>query len=183
MKKFFLPVTLSALFLSLNAYAADTNVYTPYIGLDYTYAHLHADTVSPNNQGAAFNLGTLYNDYFGTELFVAKTADDHKNTAFGKLKTSYFAYGLDATAYLPLGCLHTFDLFASLGIGEYVFDYKLSAQSKHDNTGFGYRFGGGLLYHFSEHFSLRAAARYVNVDHVSDVRRMVEYSTGIRYHF
>lgn len=176
--------TLSALTLltltsaAFNVKAQDFE-YIPYIGLDYSYIDANAKSASPYYNSGTFNLGTKYNDYFGTELFYQQSDRYSKN----ELKTSYRAYGLDINAYLPLGCYHTFDAFVTAGVGEYVFKFDPNGAKSYNENALGYRWGGGLIYNMSENISLRAAVRYINLDLISDYDHMMEYSLGLRYYF
>lgn len=157
--------------------------YTPYVGADYAFTNAVVKGTRPSYNGINFNFGTKYNDYFGTELFFQQTTSDSKNTAIGKYKSSYRAYGLDIAAYLPLSCYHTFDFVATAGVGEYVLNKKITPQKHHNDSGIGYRLGGGFMYNMTENISIRALARYIGTDKISSYDHMVEYSLGLRYHF
>ena len=67
MNKYFL-VALSILSL-LSFDLKAQNVYIPYVGIEALYATLKTSQNKPHYFGASFNLGTMYNPYFGTELF------------------------------------------------------------------------------------------------------------------
>lgn len=162
-----------------NTVKAQDFKYVPYIGLDYSYVDANAKAASPYYNAGSFNLGTKYNDYFGTELFYQQSARYNKHD----LKTSYRAYGLDVNAYLPLGCYHTFDAFVTAGAGEYVFRFDPSGAKSHSESAIGYRWGGGLIYNVSENVSIKATVRYVNLDDISDYDHLMEYSLGLRYYF
>lgn len=176
-----LPVTIGTLALCFSN-AISAREYVPYIGADYTYATAHAsEGLRPHYQVFDFNVGTKYNPYFGTEVFYAQSASEHKKFEDDKLKTSYRAYGLDLAAYLP--CTTHADLFLTGGLGEYVLKYQFAGQKHQKDTGIGYRMGGGLMLNLNEHFSLRLLARYVALDKVSDINHLTEYGVGLRYHF
>ncbi len=157
--------------------------YIPYTGIDYGFINAKAVGMKPNYHAFGVNLGTKYNDYFGTELFFSQTGTESKQTDSGKYKTSYRAYGLDMAAYLPMGCYHTIDLFATTGIGEYIFKEKLSGGKHHDNSAWGYRIGAGLMYNLTENLSFRALVRYVGLDGIANIDHLTEYTAGLRYHF
>lgn len=177
------PIALTvALFAAIPA-KAETLQYIPYAGIDYGYVHATARNMNPNYHAFGINLGTKYNDYFGTELFLSQTGSEAKKYDGGKYKTSYRAYGLDIAAYLPLGCYHTFDLIGTAGIGEYIFNEKLSGSKHHNNSAWGYRIGAGMMYNLSENISLRALVRYVGLDGISRLDHLTEYTAGLRYHF
>lgn len=184
MKKSFLSVFTAVAVSGTSAFAATSqpSAYIPYLGIDYGYVEAKAQKLKPYYNSFILNLGTKYNPYFGTEIFYQQTSSDSKKFAEGKFKSSYRAYGLDIAAYLPLGCYHTADLIATGGIGEYVFKKKFSGGKHHNDSGWGYRVGGGIAYNFSENVSLRLLARYVGLDKVSDFNHLMEYSAGIRYY-
>lgn len=182
MSKYFCTSLFLSLFLSFAA-LADNNIYTPYIGADYAFARAKASGIKPVYHSGAVNVGTKYNDYFGTELFYQQSGSESKKTGNGKYKSSYRAYGLDMAAYLPLTCDHHLDLLATAGVGEYVLSKKLSGFKHHNDSGIGYRFGGGVMFNLDENISLRVLARYIDLKNISGYDHMVEYSTGLRYHF
>jgi hypothetical protein len=182
MTKIFPFLAVSAI-LATSAAQAQNYDYTPYIGADYAYSQAHAQGIKPVYHAASVNLGSRYNDYFGTELFYTQTGSDSKKTSNGKYKSSYRGYGLDMAAYLPLGCEQRFELTASIGLGEYVFNKKIGNEKHHNDSGFGYRFGGGFLYHLSGHTAFRLMARHIETDHISGYDHMTEYLAGLRYYF
>lgn len=158
--------------------------YIPYIGIDYGYIEAKAQKSDPNYHLVNFNVGTKYNPYFGTEVFFEQSSSDAKKIdSENKIKSSYRAYGLDVSAYLPVGCYHTVDLFASFGVGEYVFYDKLNHEKHNRQSGLGYRFGAGLMYNFSENVSLKTFVRYIDLNDISKVNHMYEYGIGLRYYF
>lgn len=180
MNRYFLPTFLCLLFLAPCTQAA--NVYVPYIGVDGIYNIAKAKQVKPQYYGADINLGTTYNQYFGTEIFYAQTGSDAKKISEDeKLKTSYRAYGLDLVGYLPV--VSGFKLTATAGVATYVFKEKTTGQKHSDDEGYGYRFGAGFMYDLNKNISLRALARYINFDHISDVDHTAEYVLGLRYYF
>ena len=175
-----LPVSIGTLALCF-AHAASARDYVPYIGADYQYVTAHAsEGLRPRYQVFDLNVGTKYNSYFGTEVFYAQSASEHKKIEDDKLKT-YRAYGLDLATYLP--CTTHANLFLTGGVGEYVFKYHFAGQKNLKDTGIGYRMGGGLMLNLNEDFSLRLLARYVALDKVSDINHLTEYGIGLRYHF
>jgi len=182
MQKCFLGSLALATLCSLSVRAENT--YTPYIGMDVLYNIAKVSQVKPHYFGANFNVGTMYNYYFGTELFYEQVGSDSKKiTDTQKIKTSYRAYGLDASGYLPLGCQKRLNLLGTVGISEYVFYHKIKPEKHHHNSGFGYRAGVGILYHITDHLSLRAAAKYVHFDKISEIDHQMSYQIGVRYHF
>lgn len=184
MNKKLLSAAALALAIATPVSAKDTNKYVPYVGADYGYISAKADSVKPKYHAFGVNVGTRYNRHFGTELFYQQTGSDSKKLdESSKFKSSYRAYGLDAAAYLPLDCINRYDLFATAGVGEYVFKKKFTGEKHHNDSGWGYRFGGGMMFNLDHHLSLRAMVRYVKLDGVSNFDHLVEYTAGIRYHF
>lgn len=180
-----LMMAASVLALSANANAAEYD-FKPYVGLDYNYTYADADEHTPKYNSLSVNLGTEYNQYFGTELFY-QYSDEAKNHDYTiENKTSFQAYGLDLMGYLPLGCDQEYSLIGTAGIGEYTFDKEfrgLYSPSDYDDHGIGYRFGGGLQYKIDDKFSVRGLVRYVNLNGVDDYDDMWEYTAGIKYNF
>jgi len=161
--------------------AADSYKYTPYIGADYVFSRANAFGERPDHHGASLRLGSDYGKYFSTELFVTQSGKDKRYSNFGKLSTSYLAYGLDALAVLPV--FKNISLIATAGIGEYKYKTKFSPVDRHNEHGYGYRFGGGIKYAFTEHWQARFICRHVEFDHLEGYNHALEYSFGAEYHF
>lgn len=157
---------------------AETLQYIPYAGVDYAYSKVKAQDTKPEYNALGINIGTKYNSYFGTELFYQQSFVNSKKN----VHTSYRAYGLDIAGYLPFDCLK-FSLIGTAGIGEYVFRQKETGDKRRNNSGWGYRIGGGLIYDLTDNLSLRMLVRYNGLDKISIADNMVEYTAGLRYHF
>ena len=167
--------------VSFSAQAIE-NEYKPYIGLNYAYTGVNAKNMRPHHSGFSAILGSVYNPYFGTELFYQYGGKD--KLARQEVKTTSFnAYGLDALAYLPLGCSGAVAPLATLGFGEYTFRNKLVTSFHKKDHGYGYRFGGGLSYNIDEHWSLRGIARYIKADKIKNYDHFNEYTVGVKYVF
>lgn len=162
---------------------ADNYNYRPYVGASYSFVASHAEGAKPSYHSGGLYIGSEYGKYFGTEVFFNQTSYDKNFIANEKIRTSYRAYGLDLMGYLPLDCYNKFDLIATAGFGEYVFAKKSAGEKHHNDSGWGYRFGGGLKYNINNNWQIKALARYVNFDRISDFDHQIEYSTGIEYHF
>ncbi len=183
MKKitFFLTsATIMAITSSVNA---DKYEYKPYAGIDYTYNQTTAKSFSPRYSVGGLHIGSYYSPYFATELFANQSASDKNRPHNEKIKTSYYAYGLDLVAALPMGCEKHFALLATTGIGEYVVKQKVYPQKHHNEHGYGYRFGGGFRYAFTNRWQTRFITRYVNFDHLSGYDHDVEYNLSLEYSF
>ena len=63
----------------LNAASARAieNDYKPYLGVNYAYGEVRAEGAHAYHNSGSFNLGSVYNKYFGTELFY-QYSDKHK---------------------------------------------------------------------------------------------------------
>lgn len=159
------------------------NSFRPYVGVDYNYNN----NENFNYNSGTVNVGTQYNDYFGTEVFYQQSDDDvkHLKNSAEQETTSFSAYGLDLMGYLPMGCEQEYALIGSLGIGEYTFDksYNWSGYNNTDDHGIGYRLGLGGLYNIDENVALRAMVRYVKFNQIENFDEMMEYTAGIRYNF
>ena len=185
MKKIFsIGPFLSVVFFAFVANATDNFEYIPYIGIDYGYVDAKTSYAKPSYNLLNLNVGTKYNQNFGTEAFFAQSSSDATViNSDNKIKTSYRAYGIDVFAYLPLGCYKTFELFGTMGAGEYVFESKLNKDKHNTESAFGYRFGGGFIYNIDENISIKAVMRYVDLNDISKVNHLYEYSLGLRYYF
>ena len=185
MKKIFsIGLCLAAFCYSSNTFASENFDYTAYVGLDYAFSDAKAKGVEPGYNLLNFNVGTKYNNFFGTEAFFEQSSTDTKKfNASDKLKTSYRAYGIDVFGYLPLGCYHTFDLLGTVGLGEYVFKEKINNEKHNSEHAWGYRAGVGIVYNIDENVSMRAVARYVGLNDITKIDHLYEYSVGLRYHF
>lgn len=167
--------------ISSSAVFADSYDYRPYLGVDYTFSRTNAFGVRPKHSAGSLFLGSDYGKYFATEVFVKQSTQDKNHPQGGELKTSYFAYGLDALAFLPVG--KGFSLVATAGIGEYNYKTKFTPSERHHEHGYGYRFGGGLKYAWNEHWQTRAICRHIEFDHMEGYNHALEYSLGMEYHF
>ena len=163
--------------------SADSYNYKPYAGVSYSYATAHAKSAKPKYNIGGIYVGSEYGKYFSTELFYNQSTGDKNHLNGIKTKTSYRSYGLDLLGYLPIDCNNRFDLIATIGAGEYVFAKKIKGEKHHNNSAWGYRFGGGLKYNLTQNWQARTLVRYVNFDRISDFDHQIEYSAGVEYHF
>ena len=171
------------LFSCLCVFAANAeNAYRPYAGVDFLYNKAKTNLTRSGQYGALLNLGTTYNKYFGTEIFYQQTASKAKTIGTNtKYKTSYRAYGLDMIVTMPV-CAKA-DVNLSLGAATYVLREKLTGKRHGSDEGFGYRFGAGAVYHLTDRLAARFNARYINFDHISNLKHASEYTLGVRYYF
>lgn len=171
-----------AMLISTEVFAIE-NTYRPYVGADYLYSTMNAKRLNSYLNSGAVVIGSEYNKYFSTELFYQKSLVKAQETVDGKIKSSFRGYGLDAYAYLPLGCKGRVAPFATFGVGKYALKRKIAGVSHNDKDGTGYRFGAGLSYHLDANISLKAGYRYINFDRLSTVDHADELTAGIRYAF
>ena len=184
MKKItFLLITAFFVALNANSAQADSYQYTPYAGIDYTYSHATAKRFSPYYNIAGLHIGSDYSQYFGTELFFNQSTGNKRHIDDASIKTSYRSYGLDLFAYLPVGCNKRFSLLGTLGAGEYRYKITVSPAKHHNESGWGYRMGGGFKYALNKNWGFRTIVRYVNFDKIKAYKYAMEYSAGIEYHF
>ena len=179
--------TIATLLVAVSAFAMNANAadFRPYMGVDYNYNNGNGN----NFNSGTVNVGTQFNDYFGTEVFYQKSDNDVKTYVNARQQTRNFnAYGLDFNGYLPMGCEQEFALIGSVGVGEYEFNTGYNAASVLNNRdhGYGYRFGLGGLYNITDSVAVKAMARYVTFDKLADKTDetdMMEYTAGVRYNF
>ena len=135
MKKIIAAALVSGSVLASSAQAAQDGAYLPYVGMDYTYSDANAKFERPHYNSGSVNVGTMYNRFFGTEVFY-QLSDSHKiRHETDKSKTSFQAYGLDLYGYLPFGCYGTFTLLGTVGVGEYTFRKDFSFAKKQRDHG------------------------------------------------
>jgi len=185
MKKITILLTTAALSTTvfITAARADSYNYSPYIGADYVFNRTNTYGVHPQHHALGIHIGSDYSKYFGTELFINQSNQNKTSYQTGKLTTSYYSYGLDILAFLPLGTSEKFALAATAGFGEYAYKTKINPTNRHREHGYGYRFGGGARYAFDRHWHTRMLCRYVNFDQLREYDHDMEYSLSIEYHF
>lgn len=182
--------TIATLLVAVSTFAVAANAnaensFRPYVGVDYNYDNGNGNDF---NSGSV-NVGTQFNDYFGTEVFYQRSDNDVKTKGLARQETRYFnAYGIDLNGYLPMGCEQEFALIGSVGAGEYEFNtgYNAAGWANNRDHGFGYRFGLGGLYNVTDNVALKAMARYIKFDKLADETEetdMMEYTAGVRYNF
>ena len=182
LKEFFMKkniALLAAVSVIALSSAANALEFRPYVGAQYNITHINAKNLPANMDMNSYSLfvGTEYNKYFGTELFYQNTNSWHKIIDGNKVKADFDAYGLDAYAYLPLGCDQVIAPFATLGIAEYNFG------GNNEDNGLGYRLGGGIQYHVTNNIAVRALGRYVWTDKLNGMDHLSEFSLGVKYVF
>ncbi len=183
MKKIIFFLCLLVLGFESNNANADNYKYVPYVGASYSFGVAHTNGAKPNYNIGGIYVGSEYGKYFSTEIFYNQSTYDTNNIDNIKTRTSYRSYGLDLFAYLPLDCYNRFNLVATTGVGEYVFAKKAKGDKHHNDSGWGYRFGGGLKYSFTQNWQAKALTRYVDFDRISSFNHQMEYSVNVEYHF
>ena len=182
MKKITFVLTSLILFCTTSKIQASENYnYIPYIGIGYNYSTTNALSSHLTHNSATFYIGSEYNEYFSTQVYISKSDTSKKEQINNK--NSFRSYGLDINTYLPLDCFRRFYLLATAGIGEYVIKEKI-ANSKHFNhQGIGYRFGAGFKYKIDNNWQMRTIARYISYDKLERFNHSIDYSINIEYHF
>ncbi len=158
------------------------NDYKPYVGISYNYNDFNAKGFDSYNNSASIILGSTYNKYFSTEMFYQYSDEDKHGSSSGIKNSSFYGYGLDMVAYLPLGCEEKVSLLATAGMGIYTVKTEYDAMTTRDH-GKGYRFGGGFSYNIDDNLSLRFITRHVELDKVKNYDHFMEYSLAVRYVF
>lgn len=167
--------------IATNALAIE-NEYIPYVGLNYAYNESSARNVHSHQNSVSAIIGSVYNKYFGTEVFYQQSDKDELG-AFNLKSTRFSAFGLDAIAYLPLGCEGRIAPLATAGIGNYNFKHKFYNSSSVKDSGWGYRFGAGLSYNIDEKWSVHFIGRYIHTDQIESYDHLSEYTLGFKYVF
>lgn len=176
MKKTLLLAGVAGLF----AFNANANVVdlTPYAGIDYNYSLVNHDSsmdgiMAGQAHSATVVLGSKVSPYAGVEAFYQLSKKEHKT----EYRSQIQGYGADVLGYLPLGCYGEWQLVGSAGAGWYTAKYN-----KDQDSGWGYRLGGGVQYNINENLAVRAMYRHVWVDK-SVLDDLNEFTVGIRYAF
>lgn len=177
--------TIGALLVAVSAVAFTANAnayeYKPYAGLDYVRSNIKNESAMKFNS-ASVNVGTQFNQYFGTEAFYQYSDQDSHGRGDDKALTRIQSYGIDALGYLPLGCDQTVSLIGTVGIANINATSKVEGTKEKEN-GLGYRVGAGAQYAIDENLAVRALARYTFTDKVTDVDHIMEYVAGVQYKF
>ena len=184
MKKITFLLTFLMFYLhNTNSYAVIHNKYTPYVGFDYIFNNIDIKEYTSKNNAANIRIGSDYNKYFSTEIFINQSDSYKKHKLNNFHKLSYKSYGLDVFTYLPLGCEQKFNILATAGIGEYIFNNKIKNQKHKKEHGLGYRFGAGLKYKINKTWQIRYITRYIKFDKTDTQKYSIEQNIGIEYHF
>ena len=178
----------------------------PYIGFDYVYSNASTNDVvvqdvlvgkdlyENNFHSLSINVGTSINDYFDIEAFYQKSADaegdvvalvDGSNVYTDKIKTSFYAYGVDAIGHLPLSEKFTAivdvtpDTSSIYLIRYYILKIKKSTLPVLEKNSY---IVDVVINKNNEHFALRTIVRQTLLD-MDSVDNMTDFSVGFRYSF
>lgn len=187
MKKTLLLAGVACMF-AVNANAMDYTV-NPYVGLDYVYSHGNVKKeykVKKDYNSGMVNVGTMLSDYASVEAFFQQSGErTNKVDGTDKTKSKFYAYGIDAYGYMPIGC-DGFNLLGTVGIANYNIEVKnksaVEHNSKYDKDRTGYRVGLGAQYDFNENFAARVVGRYSYIGS-KVLKDLKEVTAGIRYTF
>ncbi len=185
MKKTLLLASAACLF-SFGANAMDLSAeMKPYVGLDYAYSHgdIKKDAgIKKDYNSGIINAGVKMGDYSGLEAFFQQSGERKAHHGErGKVKSEFYAYGLDAYGYMPMGCEKKFNLLGSLGLANYNMKVKVPGGNR-DKQKVGYRVGIGASYDLTENWSARIMGRYSYIG-AHDIKSLQEVTAGVRYTF
>lgn len=185
MKKTLLLASAACIF-SFGANAMDLSAeMKPYVGLDYAYSHadVKKDTkIKKDYNSGVLNAGVRMGEYSGLEAFYQQSGERKVNDGeLGKIKSEFYAYGLDAYGYMPMGCEKKVNLLGSIGLANYNMKVKVPGGDR-DKQKVGYRFGLGASYDLTENWSARIMGRYSYIG-ARDIKNLQEITAGVRYTF
>ena len=184
MKKTLLLAGVACIFAA-NAQAIELS---PYIGADYNYTMTHHPKSDANVLPSQYHSGTFaFGSYIGRYAAVEGFAEFSKYENKAENRLNYRAFGADLLGVLPFGCYNQFKLLGSVGIGRYYNKARLTTalgKEMVDEYDWGYRFGAGAQYDFTENWGLRAMYHHVlfNKPHFA-YTNLDAFSVGVRYQF
>ena len=187
MKKIYLLTAAVSLFaLNANAtdWSMDNGLFRPYVGADYVYTHAKhggvAKDMKKDYSSWMVNVGTDIAKYTSVEAFFQQSGERKTHFEDKKLKSEFYAWGLDMYGRLPIMC-SGFDLLGTLGVANYNVKYKFSPGSV-DKQRVGYRAGIGMSYNFTDNVSFRVVGRYSYIG-MANLDHLMEVTAGLRYTF
>ena len=159
-------------------------------GENISYKEISADKYNT----MSINFGSRINTKIGLEVFLQKSSNESKKTAYhpDSIETNieYLALGGDLLLYQPIN--KDIEILAVLGLAYYDFDINGKAshfdQYYEDNDSvesLGMRTGLGLQFNINPNWALRIMGRYTTMlNHKQDyIKNISELSLGIRYLF
>ena len=156
----------------------------PYIGADYVYSHAkqgsRASEAKENYSSWMINTGIDIGHYTSVEAFFQQAPEVSSRSADGKIKSEFYAYGLDFYGRIPISC-SGFSALGSLGMANYNAKYKYDVGSQ-DKQRIGYRAGVGFSYDFNRSVSFRVMGRYSYIG-MANLDNLMEVTAGLRYTF
>ena len=187
MKKICLLATLVSVF-ALNANAADWhkgNMVRPYIGADYVYSHAKQGSrvkhAKKEYSSWKVNLGMDIAKYTSIEAFFQQSGERKSHHTPEKIKSEYYAWGLDMYGKMPIMC-SGFNFLGSLGLADYNIKYKFDHKGSLDKQRVGYRAGIGFSYDFTENVAMRVMGRYSYIG-AKNLNHIMEMTAGLSYAF
>lgn len=187
MKKICLLTAVVSVF-ALNANAMDWSMgnqyFRPYIGGDYVYSYAKHGAIAKNAKrdynSWMVNVGTDIAQYTSVEAFFQQSGERKSRAREEKLKSEFYAWGLDLYGRIPMAC-SGFNLLGSLGAADYNVKYKYTEGST-DKQRVGYRGGVGFSYDFNNNVSFRMMGRYTYIG-MPNLNNLMEITAGLRYTF
>lgn len=177
-----LMIAASAIAYTANANATELK-FNPYVGVDYNNTRANAKFSRPYFNSASVNVGAMYNDYFGTEVFYQHSDEYAKLVGTARNKVSMQAYGLDLMGYLPVDCGRNINIVGTIGIGDYEVKTKYIGSPTNRDGGYAWRYGAGVHLKLTNNVGVRGLVRYIDPHRISGYDHMIEYSLGLRYTF
>ena len=187
MKKFCLLVASVSAF-ALNANATDWgmhNMVRPYIGADYVYSDAKQGSkvkhAKKDYSSWKVNLGMDIAKYTSVEAFFQQSGERKSHHEPERIKSEYYAWGLDMYGKLPIMC-SGFNFLGSLGLADYNVKYKFKQAGSKDKQRMGYRAGVGFSYDFTDNVSMRIMGRYSYLG-MKELNHIMEMTAGLSYAF
>ena len=188
MKKIYLCAAMASV-IATQAQAGDWGMHDnwvhPYVGADYIYSHAdiggQAKGAKKDYNSWAVNVGAEIAKYMDIEAFFQQAFERKAHTVTGaKIKSEFYAMGLDLYGKMPVGC-DGFHLLGSVGVADYNVKYKHEIGSE-DKQKIGYRGGVGFGYNFTQNVSMRVMGRYSYLG-MRGLDNLMEVTAGLRYTF
>ncbi len=180
-----------AVLLANSANAMEFKDLNPYVGLDYAYSKAdykgkeYDKKLKDEYNSGIFNAGIRPMDNFSLEAFFQQSGELKggkymEDGQLHRMKSEFYAYGLDAYGYMPIGC-SGFNLLGTVGVANYNMKVK-SHDGSVDKQRIGYRAGIGAQYDIDENWSARVVGRYSYLNS-NALDNLQEVTVGLRYTF
>jgi len=182
MKIRFAAVAVAACVVSAGAVQAQIFVPGPYAVINYSgllpnfksAPYVHTPSYL---DGGELDVGWRFNRYYSVEASYAyDTGNNNSNGT--SLTTNFQTAAIDGLGYLPLGRNTPWALFADAG-ATVIFAHDLTSLLPGGNeTRFGGRAGGGVLYQIDDNLGVRLSGRYEWTG-LADMRSAAIFGVGV----